>query len=146
MDPIGISSERISAAEYIDFLKRTDLGSQYPKERFHERIEKLVKNAGVSLVARDESGKIVGVCFCITDFAYWMFITDLGIDRDFVRLGIGRRLVETALELAGGKENIIVYTCANRNAIPFYKSLGMSRASDDVMEMNCVDWTEFTVE
>lgn len=30
---ITITEERISAGEYIDFLKRTDLGSQYPKER-----------------------------------------------------------------------------------------------------------------
>ena len=27
---ITIREERISAEEYIDFLKRTDLGSQYP--------------------------------------------------------------------------------------------------------------------
>ena len=42
-----IHHERITAEEYIDFLKRTDLGSQYPKERFRERIEKLVKIAEV---------------------------------------------------------------------------------------------------
>ena len=29
-----IKEERLTAEEYIDFLKRTDLGSQYPKERF----------------------------------------------------------------------------------------------------------------
>ena len=40
-----IREERLSSEEYIDFLKRTDLGSQYPKERFEERIKKLVDNA-----------------------------------------------------------------------------------------------------
>ena len=39
---ITIREERISAEEYIEFLKRTDLGSQYPKERFAERISRLV--------------------------------------------------------------------------------------------------------
>ena len=29
-EQIKILEERISAEEYIDFLKRTDLGSQYP--------------------------------------------------------------------------------------------------------------------
>lgn len=48
---ITIKEERISAEEYIDFLKRTDLSSQYPKERFYERIPKLVKNVSISLVA-----------------------------------------------------------------------------------------------
>ena len=33
-----ISEERLTANEYIEFLKKTDLGSQYPKERFEERI------------------------------------------------------------------------------------------------------------
>ena len=47
-----IKSERLNAEEYIDFLKRTDLGSQYPKERFQERIRTLLKNASVSLAAR----------------------------------------------------------------------------------------------
>ncbi|SDI64632.1 hypothetical protein SAMN05421493_12128 [Pseudobutyrivibrio sp. 49] len=39
-----ITEERISAEEYIEFIKRTDLGSQYPKVRFEERIRTLVKN------------------------------------------------------------------------------------------------------
>ena len=37
-ETITIREERIPAEEYIEFLKRTDLGSQYPKERFAERI------------------------------------------------------------------------------------------------------------
>ena len=35
---IRIRRERVTAEEYIDFLKRTDLGSQYPKERFRKGI------------------------------------------------------------------------------------------------------------
>ena len=67
---ITYKEERLSAEEYIDFLKRTDLGLQYPKERFRERIEKLVQNASISLAARNEDGKIVGVLFGLTDFCY----------------------------------------------------------------------------
>ena len=39
--------ERISAQEYIVFLGRSDLGSQYPRERFQQRIRELVKYAHV---------------------------------------------------------------------------------------------------
>lgn len=141
---IQIKPERLAAAEYIDFLKRTDLGSQYPKERFEARIEKLVSNVPVSLAARDE-GKLVGACFGITDFAYWLFVTDLGVDRDYVHRGIGRRLMDAALEAAGGADDIIVYTCANENAVDFYRKLGMVFA-DDVMVYNRAQWTDFTVE
>ena len=144
MEEITITRERLTAAEYVEFLTRTDLGSQYPKERFRQRIVKLVKNASISLVARNDERKIVGVCFAITDFAYWMFITDLGVDRDYERRGIGRRLMEKALEVAGGEKDIIVYTLPNENAVGFYEKFGMSK-SDEVMELNRVDWTSFTV-
>ncbi len=50
MKNITIKEERISAEEYIEFLKRTDLGSQYPKERFYDRIPKLVKNVSIRLI------------------------------------------------------------------------------------------------
>ena len=43
-EKIEIKEERLTAEEYINFLKRTDLGSQYPKERFADRIAKLVNN------------------------------------------------------------------------------------------------------
>ena len=107
---VAIKSERVSPEEYIDFLKRSDLGSQ----------------------------------FGLTDFAYWLYVTDLGVDRDYVRQGIGRRLMKAAHELAGGEKDIAVYLIANENAVPFYEKLGMKKA-DDVMQYNHIEWTEFTV-
>ena len=125
-----INKERLTANEYIEFLKKTDLGSQYPKERFEERITILVDKVSISLVARNQNKEIIGVCFGITDFAYWLFITDLGVVREFVGQGIGTALVKKLHELAGGTKNIIMYTCVNENAIPFYEKLGMTQPND----------------
>ena len=141
---VDIKSERLTAAEYIDFLARTDLGSQYPRERFEMRIPKLLENASVSLAARNEEGRLVGVLLGLTDFAYWLYVTDLGVDRDYERRGIGRRLMGEALDLAGGEKDIAVYLIANENAVPFYEKLGMKQATE-VMKYNHIDWTEFTV-
>ena len=146
MDPeITIKEERLTPEEYIDFLKRTDLGSQYPKERFEQRIARLVKNASISLVARNKEGLTVGVLLGLTDFAYWLYVTDLGVDRDHMRQGIGSRLMKAAHTLSGGEKDIAVYLIANENAVPFYERLGMKQA-DDVMQYNHIDWTEFTVQ
>lgn len=144
-EKIKILEERISVEEYIDFLKRTDLGSQYPKERFEGRIAKLVKNVSISLVARNEIGDVVGVLFGLTDFAYWLYVTDLGVDRAYTGQGIGKKLMKTAHEIAGGERDIAVYLIANENAIGFYEKLGMKK-SEDVMQYNKIEWTEFTVE
>ena len=141
---IRIVEERISPAEYVDFLKRTDLGSQYPAERFEERIPRLLRSASVSLAARNGEKRLVGVLLGVTDFAYWLFVTDLGVDRRYVRQGIGRALMRAALELAGGERDIIVYLAANDKAVPFYEKIGMEKA-DGVMTYNHVEWTDFTV-
>lgn len=140
-----IREERLTAQEYIAFLKKTDLGSQYPRERFEERIVRLVKNVSISLTAREDGGRLIGVCFGITDFAYWLFITDLGVIRECTGKGVGRALVKKLHELAGGEDNIIMYTCVNENAVPFYKKIGMTEP-DDVMVYNHIEWTDFTVE
>lgn len=142
---ITYKEERLSAEEYIDFLKRTDLGSQYPKERFRERIKKLVQNASISLVARNEEGKIVGVLFGLTDFCYWLYVTDLGVDRNYEGRGIGTKLMRAAHELAGGEKDIALYLVANEKAVPFYQKLGMTFA-DDVLQYNKIEWTGFTVQ
>ena len=142
---IGINSERLTPEEYIDFLKRTDLGAQYPRERFEARIPKLLENASISLAARDDEGRLVGALLGLTDYAYWLYVTDLGVDRSFLRQGIGRRLMRAALDLAGGEKDIAVYLIANEAAVPFYEKLGMKRA-DDVMKYNHIEWTEFTVQ
>ena len=113
---IQIKEERISTIEYIEFLKRTDLESQYPKERFEERIAKLVDHVSISLVARNKDNQ-----------------------------GIGTELIKTAHSLAGGKNDIAVYLVANENAIAFYEKLGMKKAND-VMEYNHIEWTHFTVK
>ena len=141
---VTIREERIPAEEYIEFLKRTDLGSQYPKERFEERIRKLVRNVSISIIARNEEGMIVGVLFGLTDFCYWLYVTDLGVDRNYERQGIGSRLMKEALGRAGGEKDIAVYLIANENAVPFYQKLGMKFA-DDVMQYNHIEWTEWTV-
>ena len=146
MENIVIQSERLTPEEYIEFLRHTDLGSQYPKERFESRIATLVEKTAISLTARSGEGLLVGILFAITDFSYWMFLTDLGIRREYVKRGIGKALVERAIEEAGGLENIIVYTCANDKAIPFYKKLGMEQGPKDVFVLNQVDWTDFVVE
>ena len=144
LEGITIKEERISPAEYIDFLKRTDLGSQYPRERFEERIEKLVKNVSISLAARNGENLLVGALFGLTDFAYWLYVTDLGVDRAYAHRGIGTALMKAAHAAAGGEKDIAVYLIANENAVPFYEKLGMEKA-DDVMQYNHIEWTEFTV-
>ncbi len=141
---IDIKQSRIEADEYIAFLARSDLGRQYPREGFADRIRLLVQNVQISLVARSADGDVVGICFGLTDFAYWLFLTDLGVDRRYERKGIGTLLVNAAHELAGGEKAIVMFTNANDDAIPFYEKLGLKQSSDIFAKWN-IEWTPFEV-
>ena len=84
-------------------------------------------------MARNAENTVVGVFFGLTDFSYWLYVTDLGVDRNYVRKGLGTRLMKSAHELARGEKDIAVYLIANKNAILFYEKLGMKK-SVEVME------------
>lgn len=138
------STERLDAAEYIDFLRRSDLGSEYPQKAFAERIAMLLRNADVCVTARSEAGTLVGVCLGLTDFAYFLYLTDLGVDRAFVRQGIGIALVRLAHDAAGGEADISMITWANSSTAAFYEACEM-RPVEWAVGKHATDWDFFTV-
>jgi hypothetical protein len=88
MNEITYSTEhRPTSAEYIDFLRRSDLGRMYPKKDFVDRIGRLLENASATVTARHDS-QLVGVCLGVSDFAYFLFVTDLGVARGYERRGL----------------------------------------------------------
>ena len=137
-------TERLGFEEYIDFLKRCDLGSQYPKQNFEPRIRTVLKNVDVCITARNQHGLLIGICFGITDFTYFLFLTDLGVDRDYSGQGIGKSLVTRAHQKAGGEADITITTISNENAIGFYAACGM-RSKPELVVKYCTEWEEFVV-
>jgi len=138
------SSERLEPAEYVAFLGRSGLGSEYPRKAFADRIAALLRNADVRVTARTGSGRLVGVCLGLTDFAYFLFLTDLGVDREFERQGIGKELVRLAHEAAGGPADISLITWANSRVAAFYESCGMKRL-EWALGRDATDWELFRV-
>ena len=137
-------TDRLEFEEYIDFLKRSDLGSQYPKQNFEQRIRTVLKNTDLCITARNESGLLIGICFGLTDFAYFLFLTDLGVDREYVGQGIGKQLVSLAHQKAGGEADITIATISNDKATGFYEACGL-RSKPELFVKYCRDWEAFVV-
>lgn len=138
-------AERLTFEEYFEFLKRTDLGSQYPRHNFEERVTRVLSEIDICITARNPEGLLVGMCFGLTDFAYFLFLTDLGVDRDYVKQGIGRKLVALAHKKAGGETDITITTIANHEAFGFYNSCGLTN-TEDLFAKFCTEWDEFVIE
>lgn len=137
--------ERLSLEEYYEFLKRTDLGSQYPKERLIERLIKTLENRSIGITARNDDGILVGVALALTDFSYFLFLTDLGVDRDYVKTGIGTELVKRIQDASGGEEDITMVTISNDKAYDFYKKAGF-RTQECLYWKFCKQWTNHTIK
>lgn len=143
-DVVYSNTERLEFTEYREFLTRTDLGSQYPAQNFEIRVTKVLRNVDICITARNGDGLLVGMCFGLTDFAYFLFLTDLGVDRDWIKRGIGRELVNRAVLAAGGEDDITITTISNDDAIGFYKSMDIVNQSDLVVRY-CRKWEDFVV-
>jgi GNAT superfamily N-acetyltransferase len=137
-------SENLTYEAYIDFLRRTDLGSQYPKANFEPRIRRLLTQTDVCITARNADGLLIGVCLGLTDFAYFLFVTDLGVDRDYVRHGIGKELIARVHAKAGGEDDITMTTISHDDALGFYASCGLTNKPDLVVKY-CRVWEDFVV-
>ncbi len=138
------TSERLNSDEYLEFLTRCDLGFQYPEEDFLERIDTLLKNTTLVVTARNDEELLIGVAMGLTDFAYYLLLTELGVDRRYVKQGIGSTLMHKIYETAGGEKRICIILDSYDPAKGFYEKFGM-HSSPSLMYYDKSPWTEFTL-
>ena len=104
----------------------------------------MLHHIDICISARNETDQLVGICFGLTDFAYFPYLTDLGVDRQYTRKGIGSEMVTLAHQQSGGTDDICMITYANPKAIEFYEYCGMKRIGNAVAK-EAEDWDLFVV-
>jgi len=67
-------------------------------------------------------GKLVGVSRSLTDYAYCCYLSDLAIDKEYQRFGIGRELVRRIRGVIG--EQVTLILLAAPDAMSYYPKLG----------------------
>lgn len=89
----------ISVEQFIDVLQRSTLGERRP---LHDRpcLEGMLEHAGLLVTAWDAE-KIVGVARAITDFHYACWLSELAVDQNYQRCGIGKQLVKRVRDKLG---------------------------------------------
>ena len=115
------SEPDLSAEEFIDLFVRSTLAERRPVDDL-ERISGMLKNAQIVMTARVH-GRLVGVARAITDFTYCTYLSDLAVDVDFQRQGIGKQLIEET-HLSAGKSTSLILLAAPK-AVNYYPHIGM---------------------
>ncbi|MEO9853701.1 MAG: GNAT family N-acetyltransferase [Reichenbachiella sp.] len=112
----------LSAAEFKEVLINSTLGERRPIND-QEGLKKMVKHANLIATARYH-GKLVGVSRAMTDFSFCTYLSDLAVDLDFQKRGIGKELIRLT-KLAAPEAKLILL--AAPNAISYYQKIGMSQ-------------------
>jgi ribosomal protein S18 acetylase RimI-like enzyme len=115
----------LSAAEFVDVLRRSTLAERRPVEEAGT-IAGMLAGADVILTARTaDGGALVGVSRAITDFHYCTYLSDLAVDAAFQGRGIGRELMRRTHEAAGLRTTFILLSAPK--AQTYYPHIGMRR-------------------
>ena len=109
--------------DFIDVLVRSTLAERRPISEL-DTIRAMLKNADVILTARLD-GLLVGVSRAITDFAYCTYLSDLAVDEQCQRQGVGRELIRRTHEAAGLHTTLILL--AAPKAQSYYPHVGMTK-------------------
>lgn len=125
----------LDTEEFINVLNRSTLGERRPVDDFN-RITEMCKNANLIVTARVDE-KLIGVARSITDYVYCTYLSDLAVDKEYQKIGIGKKLIEETKRISPRAKLILLSAPA---ALDYYSKIGMKRHNhcfilDDIKEL-----------
>jgi len=113
-------NKEISADEFIALLNRSTLGERRPVDDL-ECVRGMLEHADLTLTAWDGE-RLVGVARSVTDFHYACYLSDLAVDTDYQKRGIGVELIDMTQKQLGPKCRLILVSAPRANA--YYPKIG----------------------
>ena len=123
MDITYTSSAKISPDQAIDLYIRSTLGERRP---IHNRqaFENMYQHANLIISAWD-ADKLVGISRSLTDFSYVAYLSDLAVDVQYQKQGIGKRLIQDTK--AHLEQDCMLVLLAAPKAREYYGPLGFEQ-------------------
>jgi predicted N-acetyltransferase YhbS len=113
-------SRQISDDEFVDLLRRSTLAERRPVDD-PNCIRAMLQHANLLCTAWD-GNKLVGVARSVTDFEYCCYLSDLAVDEEYQKAGIGRELIRLTRSRLGNKAKIILLAAPAAEA--YYPKIG----------------------
>ena len=112
----------LDVSEFIEVLKNSTLAERRPVDD-EQRISSMCNNANLIVTARLD-GKLIGVARSITDFVYCTYLSDLAVDLEYQKKGIGKKLIEETKKIAPQAKLILL---SAPDAVDYYPKIGMTK-------------------
>ncbi len=115
----------------IALYRASTLGERRPVGD-RDRMRAMLANANLVVSAWD-GARIVGISRAISDFAYCTYLSDLAVDVEYQRAGIGKKLIQRTQEL-GGRSTVFLF--AAPLAVDYYAHVGFTPGSGWMLREN----------
>lgn len=115
-------NESISVEQFRDLLVKSTLGERRPIDDT-VCLSGMLSNSNLIITAWD-CDRLVGIARSITDFHYACYLSDLAIDQEFQKCGIGKQL--QILTQAQLKERCKLILISAPAANDYYEKIGYS--------------------
>ncbi len=115
------TEDDLSVDEFRSVLIRSTLGERRPIDE-PERLANMLEHGNLIVTARD-NGKLIGVARSLTDFSFCTYLSDLAVDEEYQKMGIGQELIRLT-KLAAPKAKLILLSAPK--AVGYYPKIGMT--------------------
>ncbi len=114
----------ISAAQLAEVFRNS--GIRRPVDDL-DRMATMLKHANLIVTAWDGE-RLVGVARALTDFSYCCYLSDLAVDKNYQKRGIGEELIQRVR--AGIGEQSMLLLLAAPEAMEYYPKVGFEAVSN----------------
>jgi GNAT superfamily N-acetyltransferase len=114
-----VRGDDLDMAEVIALYRASTLAERRPVEDT-TRFTDMVRNANLIVVARIDE-RLVGIARSITDGAYVTYLSDIAVDLEFQRRGIGRDLIAKTREATPRAKLVLLSAPAS---VDYYPHVG----------------------
>ncbi len=113
----------VSVEQFIELLRASSLAERRPVED-RACIEGMLRHADLCVSAW-QGERLVGISRAITDFHYACYVSDLAVDAQCQRQGIGRALLEATQRQLGPRCQLLLLAAPAADS--YYERIGMTR-------------------
>jgi len=114
------TARSITETQFIDLLRRSTLAERRPVDDL-KSIQAMLHHANLICTAWADT-QLVGVARSLTDFEYCCYLSDLAVDLEYQRQGVGRQLIALTQSRLGANAKLILL--AAPKAEGYYPRIG----------------------
>lgn len=115
-------ADPVSTEAFRDLLIRSTLAERRPIEDF-ACLEGMLRHADLVVTCWDGE-TLVGIARSVTDFSYCCYLSDLAVDEEYQRQGIGKKLIALTQTRLGPRCKIILLSAPD--AVEYYPHIGFT--------------------